>query len=122
MNFDEALENFSKIIKYAVFFTASSKSDDIRLKEIVHICTEYILLIKLNYLSEESKADKVKCCEIRLKMSLCKLEKPIHSYLVLKKTKIACKNIKNYLTAIVFLKKLISIESAVYIIIYAKLS
>lgn len=46
-------------------------------------------------------------------MTLCKLEQPIHYYFIYNKAKIACKNIKNYLTAVYFCKKILSLEKEV---------
>lgn len=107
---EEASYLFLNIIHLSVFFIASSKEETSRVRAIVSICTEYLLMLKLNAHAEENKSDKVKFAEICLQMTVCKLAKPIHLFLMLKKAKIASKNIKNYLTAVSVLYKLLALK------------
>lgn len=111
----EALKQFRNIIKYCIFFIAPDKQSEDTVKEIINICTEYIYLMRLYLISEENKADKVKYSEYVCMMSICNLKCVIHNFLIYKKAKIACKNIKNFITALAFIKKLLTIEKEVYI-------
>jgi hypothetical protein len=72
--------------------------------------------MRLNLLSEETKNDKIKYTELVCMMAQCRLESSVHRFLIYKKAKIACKNIKNFITALVFLKKMLSLEKEVKIL------
>jgi len=48
-------------------------------------------------------------------MTICKLEQPVHYFYMYRKAKVACVNIKNYITASYFCKKIISLEKTVII-------
>lgn len=117
--FQEAFKVFSDIIKFAIFFIAADQEEETKVKDIIATCTEYIYFIRLSALSDGFKGDKVKYAETACLMSLCKLESPIHKFLVYKKAKIACKNIKNYITAVAFLKKILAMENEVIFKIYS---
>jgi hypothetical protein len=104
---------FKDIIKYCLFFVAAEKSEENRVKEIISICAEYIYLMRLNLLSEELKKDKVKFAEVTCLMTACKMESPIHYFLIYKKAKAACKSIKNFITALVLIKKMLVYEKEV---------
>ena len=52
-------------------------------------------------------------------MTICKLEEPIHYFYMYRKAKIANVNIKNYLSATYFCKKIISLEKSVGINFYS---
>jgi len=107
---DEALEIFREVFAMALFFIAADKNEENSIRETLNICTEYCYLIRMNQLKEKVKSDKIKNAEITCLMTLCKLEQPIHYYFIYNKAKIACKNIKNYLTAVYFCKKILSLE------------
>lgn len=110
----EALKVFNESIKYCLFFIASNKEEEKKVKEIVYICAEYIYLARLNKLSEQLKEkDKVKYAETVCVMSSCNLENPIHKFLIYKKAKVCCKNIKNFITALSFIKKMFLLEKDV---------
>jgi hypothetical protein len=47
-------------------------------------------------------------------MTVCKLEMPVHYFYMYRKAKIASVNIKNYITASYFCKKIIGLEKSVY--------
>ncbi len=103
-----------------LFFIATDKNEENSIREIINICTEYCYLIRMNQYKEKVKSvrnfikkDKVKNAEISCLMTLCKLEQPIHYYFIYNKAKIACKNIKNYLTAVYFCKKILALEKEV---------
>ena len=104
---------FKNILKYAIFYIAIDKSEDIRVREIISICTEYIYLTRLCILADENKADKVKYAELCCIMANCKLEGSIHKFLIFRKAKVACKNIKNFISALVFIKKMMVFEKEV---------
>ena len=110
---NEALKQFRNIIKYCIFFIAPDKQSEETVKEIVNICTEYIYLMRLYLLSEEKKNDKVKYAEFVCLMTICDLKCIIHNFLIYKKAKIACKNIKNFITALSLIKKLLTLEKDV---------
>jgi hypothetical protein len=109
-NWENSLKIFKNIIKTGIFFIATDNSEETRIKEIISICTEYIYLIRLTIKSEEVKADKVKYTELTCLMTLCKLDSSLHRFLIYKKAKAACKTIKNYITGVAFLKKMLALE------------
>jgi hypothetical protein len=110
-NMPDAMKVFKDILKYSIFFIAADKTEETRIKEIISICSEYIYLTRLNMKADELKSDKVKYAEICCIMTTCKLEVPIHKFLIYKKAKAACKVIKNFITALVFIKKMLMFES-----------
>jgi hypothetical protein len=112
-NMQEAQNIFRNVINNSIFFIASDKNEDSLVKNIIMICTEYIYLTKLCLLADQIKQDKVKYAELCCIMSFCKLELPIHKFLIYKKAKVACKNIKNYISALVFIKKMLAFEKEV---------
>lgn len=109
-NMPDALIIFKNILKYAIFYIAIEKSEDTRVREIISICSEYIYLTRLCILADENKADKVKYAELCCIMANCKLEGSIHKFLIFRKAKVACKNIKNFISALVFIKKMMVFE------------
>jgi hypothetical protein len=112
-NMPDAMKVFKDILKYSIFFIAADKTEETRIKEIISICSEYIYLTRLNMKADELKSDKVKYAEICCIMTTCKLEVPIHKFLIYKKAKAACKVIKNFITALVFIKKMLMFEKEV---------
>ncbi len=110
---NEALKVFRNIIKYCIFFIASDKQSEDTVKGIINICTEYIYLMRLYLVSEENKSDKVKYADYVCLMTICDLKCIIHNFLIYKKAKIACKNIKNFITALALIKKLLGLEKDV---------
>ena len=78
-------------------------------------------MIRLTLASEDNKSDKVKYAELNCLMTVCKLENSLHRFLILKKAKAVCKNIKNYITGINFLKKMISLEKEVILFLFSLL-
>jgi coatomer protein complex subunit alpha (xenin) len=112
-NMPDALIIFKNILKYAIFYIAIEKSEDTRVREIISICAEYIYLTRLCILADENKADKVKYAELCCIMANCKLEGSIHKFLIFRKAKVACKNIKNFISALVFIKKMMVFEKEV---------
>lgn len=102
----EAMKIFRDILKYVIFFVATNEEEEKEVKNIISICAEYIYLTKISLLSDEVKdKDKVKYCELICLMSICKLELDEHKFLIYKKAKYCCKNIKNFITALFFIKK-----------------
>ncbi len=112
---NEALNTFRNILKYSIFFIATNEEEEKTVKEIISICTEYIYLTKISLLADETKEkDKIKYCDLICLMSKCKLELDEHKFLIYKKAKYCCKNIKNFITAVYFIKKMISFEKDLY--------
>jgi hypothetical protein len=109
-NWDNALKTFKSVIRTSLFFIATDNQEESRVKEIISTCTEYVYLVRLNFKSEEVKADKVKYTEMTCLMTLCKLNSSLHQFLIYKKAKAACKTIKNYITGVAFLKKMLTFE------------
>ena len=108
----EALKVFRDILKYVIFFVATNEQEETEIKNIINICTEYIYLAKISLLADDMKEkDKVKYCELICLMSVCKLELDEHKFLIYKKAKYCCKNIKNFITALFFIKKMSPFES-----------
>ena len=110
---NEALKQFRNIIKYCIFFIASDKQTEETVKGIIYVCSEYIYLMRLYLISEENKNDKVKYAEFVCLMTICDLKCIIHNFLIYKKAKIACKNIKNFITALALITKLLALEKDV---------
>ena len=77
--------------------------------------------MRLYLISEEVKNDKVKYAEYVCMMTICNLKCTIHNFLIYKKARIACKNIKNFITALSFIKKLLPLEKDVKIIYLIKI-
>ena len=95
-----------------IFFVATNEQEETEIKNIINICTEYIYLAKISLLADDMKEkDKVKYCELVCLMSVCKLESDEHKFLIYKKAKYCCKNIKNFITALFFIKKMSPFES-----------
>jgi hypothetical protein len=109
-NWDNALKTFQNILKTSLFYIAVDSQEEAKVKEIISTCTEYIYLIRLTIKSEEVKADKVKYAELTCLTTLCKLDNSLHRFLIYKKAKAACKTIKNYITGVAFLKKMLAYE------------
>ena len=110
----EGMKIFRDILKYVIFFVATNEEEEKEIKNIISICAEYIYLTKLSLLADEVKdkdKDKVKYCELYCLMSLCKLESDEHKFLIYKKAKYCCKNIKNFITALFFIKKMSQFEN-----------
>lgn len=113
----EALQIFRDIIKYSIFYIALDKSEENTVKDIISSCAEYIYLTRLSLLSDTLKSDKVKYAEICSIMTTCNMESSIHRFLILKSAKAACKSIGNYITASVFIKKMLTHEKEVITIL-----
>ncbi len=109
-NMPDAMKVFRDVIKMAIFSIVRNKSDENAIKEIIYICSEYIYLTRLSMKGDEVKSDKVKYAEVCCAMSTCNLTQSIHKFLIYKKTKVACKGIKNFITALVFIKKMLMYE------------
>jgi coatomer protein complex subunit alpha (xenin) len=108
----EGMKVFRDILKYAIFFVATSEEEENEIKNIISICAEYIYLTKISLAADEVKdKDKIKYCELICLMSVCKLESDEHKFLIYKKAKYCCKNIKNFITALFFIKKMSQFES-----------
>ena len=108
----EGLKIFRDILKYTIFFIATNEDEEKKIKEIISICSEYIYLTKISLLSDNVKDEnKVKYCELICLMSICKLESSEHKFLIYKKAKYCCKNIKNFITGLYFIKKMLSFEN-----------
>ena len=108
----EAMKIFRDVLKYAIFFVATNEDEEKEIKNIISICAEYIYLTKISLLADEVKdKDKIKYCELICLMSICKLESDEHKFLIYKKAKYCCKNIKNFITALFFIKKMSPFES-----------
>ena len=109
----EAIKVFRDILKYVIFFVATNEDEEKEIKNIISICAEYIYLAKISLLADDMKEkDKVKYCELICLMSICKLESDEHKFLIYKKAKYCCKNIKNFITALFFIKKMSPFESS----------
>ena len=108
----EAMKIFRDVLKYAIFFVATNEEEEKEIKNIISICAEYIYLTKISLLADEVKdKDKVKYCELFCLMSICKLESDEHKFLIYRRAKYCCKNIKNFITALYFIKKMSPFES-----------
>ena len=109
----EAMKVFRDILKNIIFFVATNEEEENEIKNIISICAEYIYLAKISLLADDMKEkDKVKYCELVCLMSVCKLESDEHKFLIYKKAKYCCKNIKNFITALFFIKKMSPFESS----------
>lgn len=105
-------------MKYSIFFIATSREEETKMKELISTCTEYIYLCRLNLHAESFKGeDKVKYAECYCIMTACKLSSSMHKYIILRKAKNACKSIKNYMTAVILIKKMLQFEKEVRFII-----
>ena len=112
---NEAMKIFRDTMKYAIFFIATSPEEEKTVKDMIYICSEYVYLTKISLLAENYKEkDKVKYCELVCLMSVCKLELSEHKFLIYKKAKYCCKNIKNFITALYFIKKMLPLEQELY--------
>ena len=108
----EAQKLFRDVIHYAIFSVCASQEEEKEIKEIIYICTEYIYLTKISIIAEELKdKDKIKYCDLCCLMSVCKLEMNEHKFLIYKKAKYCCKNIKNFITGLYFIKKMLPLEN-----------
>ena len=108
----EAMKIFRDVLKYVIFFVATNEEEEKEIKNIISICAEYIYLTKISLKADEMKdKDKIKYCELICMMSLCKLESDEHKFLIYKKAKYCCKNIKNFITALFFIKKMSTFEA-----------
>ena len=101
---------FKNVLKMAIFYIAYNDEDVEFIKNIINSCGEYLIMIKLNEKAEAAKADKFIYSSICLLITVCKLSKPIHQFLMLKRAKIACKNIKNYVSALGLIQKMLNLE------------
>ena len=109
----EAIKVFRDILKYVIFFVATNEEEETEIKNIISICAEYIYLAKISLLADDMKEkDKVKYCELVCLMSICKLELDEHKFLIFKRAKYCCKNIKNFITALFFIKKMAPFEAS----------
>lgn len=109
---DAARESFTKILQYSIFVIPNNSEERNEIISIVNICTEYLYMIKLNTLADEKRADKFAYSQICLLITLCKLSKPIHLYFMLKRAKIATKNVKNYITSVGVIYRLLALENS----------
>jgi hypothetical protein len=109
----EALQIFRDIIKYSIFYIAADRSEENAVRELINSCTEYIYLTRLNLISDTVKSDKIKYAEICSIMTACNLDSSMHRFLILKSAKAACKSIGNYITASMFIKKMLIYEKEV---------
>jgi hypothetical protein len=112
-NMPDAQNTFRNIIKYSIFFIAFDKEEETKVKEIISICCEYIYLTRLCIYGDEIKSDKVRYAEVCCISTFCKLESSVHKFLIFKKAKVACKNIKNFISALVYIKKMLAFEKEV---------
>lgn len=111
----EALKVFQDILKYSIFFIATDSDEEAKAKTIIKISREYIYLTKFSLIADSFKEkDKVKYCNTVCLMSLCQLELSEHKFLIYKKAKYCCKSIKNFITAIHFVKKMLGLEKELY--------
>jgi hypothetical protein len=109
----EALQIFRDIIKYSIFYIAADRSEENAVRELINSCTEYIYLTRLSLISDTVKSDKIKYAEICSIMTACNLDSSMHRFLILKSAKAACKSIGNYITASMFIKKMLIYEKEV---------
>lgn len=110
----EAQKAFRDVLHFALFAICSSAEEEKAIKDIIYICTEYIYLTKISLLAEDVKdKDKTKYCDLVCLMSVCKLEVNEHKFLIYKKAKNCCKSIKNFITGLGFIKKMLSLENEV---------
>ena len=110
----EAQKAFRDVLHFALFAICSNSDEEKTIKDIIYICTEYIYLTKISLLAEDVKdKDKIKYCDLVCLMSICKLEVNEHKFLIYKKAKNCCKNIKNFITGLGFIKKMLSLENDV---------
>jgi hypothetical protein len=104
-----SLRRIKEILEEA-FECVDNKEEEEEIKDTLFICTEYIIMMKLDSLAEENRADKFLCSQIRLLITLCQVPKCIHKFLILKRAKIATKNAKNYLSTGGVLYKMLALE------------
>lgn len=106
---EKAFELFSQILKLSIFFICHKSEDIEYIKDIFKTCGEYLLMIKLNQKADISKDDKFNYSQICLLITACKLSRPLHNYLMLKRAKVAVKNAKNYVTASTLVQKMLEL-------------
>jgi hypothetical protein len=110
----DALKMFRDIIKFSIFFIAADKQEENTVRELITACTEYIYLTRLSLQSDAAKSeDKVKYAEICCVMTSCCINSSMIKYLILRAAKTAVKNVGNYMTATMFIKKMLSYEKEV---------
>jgi len=107
---EQAEDYFRKIISYSIFFIPLSKEEEEEIKGVINTCTEYLIMLKLNGLADEKKSDKFLFSQICLLITLCQLAKPIHRFYMLKRAKIATKNVKNYISTVGVLYRMLALE------------
>jgi rubrerythrin len=107
---EESERIFKNIFKLSIFYIATSEDDIDYITDLILSCTEYLIMIKLNEKADKSKGDKFLYSQICILLSICKLRKPIHRFLMLRRAKIAAKNVKNYVTAIGLIQKMLTYE------------
>ena len=55
-NEEEALNLFREVFSMVLFFIASDKNEESKIKDIINICTEYCYLIRMNQIKEKIKS------------------------------------------------------------------
>lgn len=108
---EKAEFKIKKVISMCIFSIPNSNEEIDQIKETIQLCTEYLYLIRLLNLSEAKKNDKYLYSEICLLTTLCRV-KPIHKFLMLKRAKVATKNVKNYISCFGIIYKMLAMENS----------
>jgi hypothetical protein len=109
---EEADELFISVFKYCIFIIPENKDQIDEVNKIINNCTEYLLMIRLSKLADEKKSDKYLYSQLCLLATLCQLNKPSHTFLILKRASISTKNVKNYLTCVSLIYKMLALEKS----------
>lgn len=107
---EKAVEVFTNVIKYAVFFISATSEDVSFVKKTISTCTEYLIMVRLLNAAEQLKSDKFGYSQMLLLVIICKLERSLHQFIMLKKAKISAKNTKNYLTTVILIQRMLKLS------------
>lgn len=109
---EEADEIFTSIIKYSIFVVPENNDQIAEVKKLISLSTEYLLMIRLSKLADEKKSDKYLYSQLCLLATLCQLNKPSHTFLILKRASLATKHVKNYITCVSLIYKMLALEKS----------
>eukprot|EP01103_Thecamoeba_quadrilineata_P016357 TRINITY_DN5443_c0_g1_i1.p1 TRINITY_DN5443_c0_g1~~TRINITY_DN5443_c0_g1_i1.p1 ORF type:complete len:1233 (+),score=244.75 TRINITY_DN5443_c0_g1_i1:33-3701(+) len=111
--FQEALSHFLYILHAVPFLVVDSRQDVTKVKELIGLCREYTLGLKLELfrkeMSTQKNADPVRLVELACYFTHCKLQ-PLHLSLSIRSAMNAAFKIRNYLTAAGLARRLLELS------------
>eukprot|EP00741_Cyanophora_paradoxa_P009442 tig00000144_g9146.t1 len=107
--FSEASALFQYIVTALPLVTVDSRDDANEIKELVGICREYLLAMRIEAQRKASAENAVRACELAAYFTHCNLQ-PMHLQLALRSAMNAAYKIKNFLTAASFCKRLLELN------------